>query len=214
MFLNVLIFRDHGIDFHIYLLLTNIINFVNYNRYNKIIISGTWRCGKNLKNLIENIYEAIGETPLLHLRRITDQYGVSGKIYAKLEYLNPGYSKKDRPALQMIEEAEKSGELKPGQTVVELTSGNTGTGLSLLCRAKGHPFIAVMSEGNSLERARMMRALGAEVILVPQCEGSVKGQVSGKRSGAGGGADERALAGTGRFRADQFRLDSSYEPIF
>ena len=92
-----------------------------------------------MRKLLENIYEAIGETPLLHLRRITERYEVEGSIYAKLEYLNPGYSKKDRPALEMIEEAEKSGELRPGQTVIELTSCNTGTGLSLVCQAKGHP---------------------------------------------------------------------------
>lgn len=163
-----------------------------------------------MKKLIENIYEAIGETPLLHLRRITDHYGVSGNIYAKLEYLNPGYSKKDRPALQMIEEAEQSGELKPGQTVVELTSGNTGTGLSLVCKAKGHPFVAVMSEGNSRERARMMRALGAEVIQVPQCEGSVKGQVSGQDLALVEKRTNELVKELGAFRADQFKLDSSY----
>lgn len=107
-----------------------------------------------MKNLMQSVYEAIGETPMLNLSRITKHYGVEGRIYAKLEYLNPGYSKKDRPALQMIEEAEASGELKPGQAVIELTSGNTGTGLSIVCQAKGHPFIAVMFEGNSMERAR------------------------------------------------------------
>jgi len=163
-----------------------------------------------MKKLIENIYEAIGETPLLHLRRITESYGVSGNIYAKLEYLNPGYSKKDRPALQMIEEAERSGALKPGQTVIELTSGNTGTGLTLVCQVKGHPFIAVMSEGNSQERARMMRALGAEVVLVPQCEGSVKGQVSGKDLALVEQRTNELLQERGAFRADQFRLDSSF----
>lgn len=163
-----------------------------------------------MKKLIENIYEAIGDTPLLHLRRITAHYGVSGDIYAKLEYLNPGYSKKDRPALQMIEEAEESGALLPGQTVIELTSGNTGTGLSLVCRAKGHPFIAVMSEGNSTERARMMRALGAEVVLVPQCPGSVKGQVSGKDLERVEKLTRELTRERGAFRADQFKLDSSY----
>ena len=94
--------------------------------------------------------------------------GVDGGILAKLEYLNPGFSKKDRIALQMIEEAETEGKLRPGQTVVELTSGNTGTGLSIVCAVKGYPFVAVMSKGNSTERARMMKALGAEVILIDQ----------------------------------------------
>lgn len=163
-----------------------------------------------MKPLLENIYEAIGETPMLHLHRITEHYGVEGSIYAKLEYLNPGYSKKDRPALQMIEEAEASGALKPGQTVIELTSGNTGTGLSLVCQSKGHPFIAVMSEGNSMERARMMRALGAEVILVPQCPGSVKGQVSGKDLELVEQRTVELVKERGAFRADQFKLDSSY----
>lgn len=163
-----------------------------------------------MKKLIQNIYEAIGETPLLNLSRITKQYGVEGRIYAKLEYLNPGYSKKDRPALQMIEEAEESGDLKPGQTVIELTSGNTGTGLALVCQAKGHPFIAVMSEGNSTERARMMRALGAEVVLVPQCEGSVKGEVSGKDLELVEKKTEELMKERNAFRADQFKLSSSY----
>ena len=163
-----------------------------------------------MKKLIQNIYEAIGETPLLNLSRITKHYDVDGQIYAKLEYLNPGYSKKDRPALQMIEEAEESGELKPGQTVIELTSGNTGTGLALVCQAKGHPFIAVMSEGNSTERARMMQALGAEVVLVPQCEGSVKGKVSGKDLELVEKKTKELLAKRNAFRADQFKLSSSY----
>ena len=104
---------------------------------------------------------------------------LDGRILAKLEYLNPGFSKKDRIALQMIEEAETNGSLQPGQTVVELTSGNTGTGLSIVCAVKGHPFVAVMSKGNSTERARMMKALGAEVVLVDQLPESKPGQVSG-----------------------------------
>ncbi len=101
--------------------------------------------------------EAIGETPLVELNRITR--GVDGRILAKLEYLNPGFSKKDRIARQMIEDAEAQGTLAPAQTVVELTSGNTGTGLAIVCGVKGYPFVAVMSKGNSMERARMMSAL-------------------------------------------------------
>ena len=159
--------------------------------------------------ILENIYEAIGNTPMLHLHRIVAHYGVEGNIYAKLEYLNPGFSKKDRPALKMIEEAEASGELKPGQPVVELTSGNTGTGLSLVCKAKGHPFIACMSEGNSVERARMMKALGAEVVLVPQMPHSVKGQVSGEDLALVEKEAQRITKERGAFRADQFRLASS-----
>ena len=116
--------------------------------------------------LLNSVLGAIGNTPLVELSRITR--GLDGRILAKLEYLNPGFSKKDRIALQMIEEAEVNGVLKPGQTVVELTSGNTGTGLSIVCAVKGYPFVAVMSKGNSTERARLMKALGAEVILIDQ----------------------------------------------
>src|SRR5688572_18051534 len=92
-----------------------------------------------------SVLSAIGNTPLVELERVTR--GLPGRILAKLEYLNPGGSKKDRIALRMIEDAERSGELRPGQTVVELTSGNTGTGLAIVCAVKGHPFVAVMSEG-------------------------------------------------------------------
>src|SRR5512136_2154833 len=127
--------------------------------------------------VLDSVLGAIGNTPLIELSRITR--GLDGRILAKLEYLNPGFSKKDRIALQMIEEAEAGGRLKPGQTVVELTSGNTGTGLSIVCAVKGYPFVAVMCRGNSTERARMMKAIGAEVILVDQLPGSTPGQVSG-----------------------------------
>ena len=80
----------------------------------------------------------------------------------------------------MIEDAEKDGSLKPGQTVIELTSGNTGTGLAIVCTMKGYPFVAVMSKGNTEERARMMRAYGAEVVLVDQAPGAPPNQVSGE----------------------------------
>src|SRR3954469_6973970 len=121
--------------------------------------------------------EAIGGTPLVELSRLTR--GLGGRILAKLEYLNPGFSKKDRIARQIVEDAEAEGTLLAGQTVVELTSGNTGTGLAIVCAVKAHPFVAVMSRGNSAERARMMRALGAEVVLVDQTPGASPGQVSG-----------------------------------
>ncbi len=167
-----------------------------------------------MKKLLNNIYEVIGQTPMLNLSRITKHYGVEGKIYAKLEYLNPGFSKKDRPALQMIEDAIKNGDLKPGQTVIELTSGNTGTGLSIVCQSKGHPFIAVMSEGNSTERARMMRALGAEVVLVPQCKSSIKGQVSGADLALVEKKTQELAIERNAFRADQFKLRGAYTAHF
>jgi cysteine synthase A len=155
--------------------------------------------------LLPSAVEAIGNTPLVELARITSH----GRILAKLEFLNPGYSKKDRIARQMIEDAEVSGALSPGQTVVELTSGNTGTGLAIVCGVKGYPFVAVMSKGNSQERARMMRALGAEVVLVDQMADSLPGQVSGDDLAL---VEQRAQDITqerGAFRADQFHLEGN-----
>ena len=139
-------------------------------------------CGVNRhhsSSVLPSAMHAIHDTPCVDLSRVVEHLGLRGKILAKLEYLSPGFSKKDRIARQMLEEALASGDLKPGQTVLELTSGNTGTGLAISCACLGHPFIAVMSAGNSPERARMMRALGAEVILVEQSPGSQVGQVSG-----------------------------------
>lgn len=156
---------------------------------------------------LDSVLAAIGNTPLVELARLTR--GLEGRILAKLEYLNPGFSKKDRIALQMIEEAEAEGRLKPAQTVVELTSGNTGTGLSIVCAVKGYPFVAVMSKGNSTERARMMRALGAEVILIDQLPESKRGQVSGGDLALVEEAAQRITKERNAFRADQFHLESS-----
>jgi cysteine synthase A len=152
--------------------------------------------------------EAIGNTPLVDLTRITR--GVEGRILAKFENLNPGYSKKDRIARQIIEDAEISGDLSAGQTVVELTSGNTGTGLAIVCGIKGYPFVAVMSKGNSIERARMMSALGAEVVLVDQLPESVAGQVSGGDLERVEQQTQRLVSERNAFRADQFKLRSNF----
>jgi cysteine synthase A len=157
--------------------------------------------------LFESVLGAIGNTPLVELSRLARE--LEGRILAKLEYLNPGFSKKDRIALQMIEEAEAEGKLEPGQTVVELTSGNTGTGLSIVCAVKGYPFVAVMSKGNSTERARMMKALGAEVVLVDQLPESNPGQVSGGDLALVEEAAQRITKERNAFRADQFHLRSS-----
>lgn len=150
---------------------------------------------------------AIGCTPLVNLSRITE--GISGTILAKLEYLNPGFSKKDRAALQIIDDAERDGSLSPGQTVIELTSGNMGTGLAIVCAIRGYPFIAVMSRGNSNERARMMRALGADVVLVEQCSGSVTGEVSGDDLRLVEDETRRLARKLGAYRADQFVNESN-----
>ena len=163
-----------------------------------------------MSRVLNSVVEAIGNTPLVRLDRLTARAGVSGTILAKLEYLNPGFSKKDRAAQGIIAEAMRSGALKPGQSVVELTSGNTGTGLAILCAVLGHPFVAVMSKGNSEERARMIRALGGEVLLVDQLPDSKPGQVSG---GDLERVEQAAAALTqerGAFRADQFKRDGNW----
>ncbi len=159
-----------------------------------------------------SVLEIIGNTPLVELSRLVKKTPkVVGTILAKIEYFNPGYSKKDRIGLQIIEDAENSGTLKPGQTVIELTSGNTGTGLAIACSIKGYPFIAVMSKGNSEERARMMRAFGAEVVLVDQAPGSPPGQVSGESLALVEEKTQILTAELNAFRADQFTLDSNWK---
>ena len=160
------------------------------------------------KELYLSAVEAIGNTPLVDLTRITRK--MDGRILAKLEYMNPGFSKKDRIARQIIADAEASGELAAGRTVVELTSGNTGTGLAIVCGIKGYPFVAVMSKGNSIERARMMSALGAEVVLVSQLPSSVPGQVSGGDLALVEQETQRIVKEREAFRADQFKLKSNF----
>jgi cysteine synthase A len=157
-----------------------------------------------------SVIEAIGGTPLVRLDRLTRSLGLDGAILAKLDYLNPGFSKKDRAARGLIEEAEKNGLLAPGQTVVELTSGNMGAGLAIVCAIKGYPFVAVMSKGNSPERARMISALGAEVVLVDQQPGSAPGEVSGADLELVEDAARRLTAERGAFRADQFHRDGAW----
>ena len=157
--------------------------------------------------ILPSVIDAIGDTPLVELSRLTQ--GIDGRILAKLEYLNPGFSKKDRIARQIIADAETEGALRPGQTVVELTSGNTGTGLAIVCAVKGYPFVAVMSRGNSMERARMMSALGAEVVLVDQLPGSTPGQVSGGDLELVEREARHIVQERGAFRADQFHLVSN-----
>jgi cysteine synthase A len=157
---------------------------------------------------LPSVREAIGATPLVELGRITKN--LAGRILAKLEYLNPGFSKKDRIARQIIEDASAQSLLKPGQPVVELTSGNTGTGLAIVCALTGHPFIAVISKGNTPERARMMRALGAEVVLVDQLPGSTPGMVSGGDLELVERAAQQVVRERSAFRADQFNNQANF----
>src|SRR5919204_3267684 len=112
----------------------------------------------------QSILETVGNTPVVRINRLAPP-GVN--LYAKIEAFNPLGSVKDRLALGVIEAAEKSGELKPGQTVIEATSGNTGIGLAMVCAAKGYPFVCTMAETFSVERRRLMRFLGAKVIITP-----------------------------------------------
>lgn len=158
-----------------------------------------------MRDAYPSVLDAIGQTPLVRLDRLTRHEGCEGTILAKLDHLNPGFSKKDRAALGVIEAAEKDGSLSPGQTVVELTSGNMGTGLAIVCGIKGYPFVAVMSKGNSPERARMMAALGAEVILVDQLPESRAGEVSGADLAEVDRVATELTAARGAFRADQFQ---------
>jgi len=159
---------------------------------------------------LPSVIDAIGGTPLIRLDRLVRARGLTGAIMAKLDHLNPGFSKKDRAAKGLIGDAEHKGLLKPGQTVVELTSGNMGAGLAIVCAIKGYPFVAVMSKGNSPERARMMQALGAEVILVDQQPGSVPGEVSGSDLELVEQAARRLTTERGAFRADQFHREGAW----
>ncbi len=156
-----------------------------------------------------SIIDVIGNTPMVELQHIGRRSGLGGRLLAKLDYLNPGFSKKDRIAREMMLTACQRGELAPGQTVVELTSGNTGTGLALVCRALGHPFVAVMSRGNTRERARMMQALGAEVVLVDQAPGSPPNQVSGADLALVEQRAQQLVRERSAFRADQFQLQAN-----
>ena len=146
--------------------------------------------------------DLIGRTPLVALDRLTA--GLPSRVLAKAEFLNPGGSVKDRCALVMIRRALDSGRLQPGDTVVELTSGNMGSGLAIVCAAVGLKFVAVMSAGNSVERLRTMTAFGAEVVLVPQAPGAIPGQVSGEDLDLVRARAREVVAERGAFYVDQF----------
>ncbi len=117
--------------------------------------------------IYDNILETIGNTPIVRLNRIAPK-GI--EMYVKVESFNPMASVKDRLAYAIVADAEARGKLKPGQTVVEATSGNTGIALAMVCAAKGHPFVATMADSFSVERRKIMRGLGAKVILTPAAE--------------------------------------------
>jgi cysteine synthase A len=149
---------------------------------------------------VENITELIGETPLIKLNRINN--GEMADVYVKLESFNPGGSIKDRIALNMIERAEESGELQPGGTIVEPTSGNTGIGLSLVGRSKGYNVVLTMPASMSMERKKLLSAYGAELLLTPGIDGM---------PGAIEKAEELVAENTGYFMPQQFNNSTNPE---
>jgi cysteine synthase A len=115
--------------------------------------------------IYQDILGTIGRTPIVRINRLAPE---GREMYVKIEFFNPGGSVKDRLAIAMIDDAERRGALTPGQTVIEPTSGNTGIALAMVCAARGYPFVAVMAESFSVERRRLMKALGAKVLLTPR----------------------------------------------
>ncbi|MBB5223822.1 cysteine synthase A [Amaricoccus macauensis] len=146
--------------------------------------------------LFESIVDTVGDTPAVRINRLAPD-GVT--MYVKCEFFNPAGSVKDRLALNIIEAAERDGRLKPGQTVIEATSGNTGIGLAMVCAAKGYPLVITMVETFSVERRQLMRMLGAKVVLTPKAEKGM-GMVKKARELA----DEH-----GWFLAHQFETDAN-----
>ena len=142
----------------------------------------------------------IGQTPVVQLSRVWSE---PGRILAKAEFMQPGGSVKDRAARAIVEAARSDGRLKPGAPVVEMTSGNMGAGLAVVCAVLSHPLVVTLSAGNSAQRVRMLEALGAEVILVPQVTGE-PGQVTGPDIAAAARIAEQVATERGGFYVNQF----------
>src|SRR5690349_24925527 len=134
--------------------------------------------------IYDNILATIGRTPIVRINRLAP---AGTTMYVKCEFFNPAASVKDRLAIAIIEDAERTGALKPGQTVVEATSGNTGIALAMVCAVKGYPFVALMSDSFSIERRKLMRILGVKVVLWPAAERATgmvkKAEEAAKRNG-------------------------------
>ena len=121
--------------------------------------------------LVKSVEELVGKTPLLELTKMEKEFGLCARLYAKLEFFNPAGSAKDRIALQMILDAEDSGLIKPGATIIEPTSGNTGIGLAAIGTARGYKVVIVMPDSMSAERIKMIKAYGVEIVLTPGADG-------------------------------------------
>ena len=130
-------------------------------------MSAQTRTTRGRGRLFDSIVDTVGDTPCVRLNRLAPDHVT---MYVKAEFFNPAASVKDRLALNIIEAAERDGTLSPGQTVVEATSGNTGIGLAMVCAAKGYPLVVTMADSFSVERRRLMRMLGAKVVLTPRAE--------------------------------------------
>lgn len=153
-------------------------------------------------DVAHGVLDLIGWTPLVALDRVAS--GLPSRLLAKCEFMNPGGSVKDRCALYCLRRAVERGAVRPGGTVVELTSGNMGIGLAIACRQLGLRFVAVMSAGNSIERRQQLRAFGAEVDVVPQAPGSVPGKVSGADLALVHARAEELVRELDAFYVDQF----------
>ncbi|TAK24164.1 MAG: cysteine synthase family protein [Chloroflexota bacterium] len=155
-----------------------------------------------MTGLRDSVLGTVGNTPLVAIDRLRSPG--AARVAVKLEAFSPGGSVKDRAALRIIEDAERSGALRPGMAVVELTSGNMGIGLAVACAIKGYRMIAVMSDGNSVERRQILAAHGAEVDLVPQVDGARPGQVSAEDLAAVEDRTRSLALKLGAYRPDQF----------
>lgn len=141
-----------------------------------------------MSKIFKSVDELIGSTPLMELSNIQKKYGLEAKILAKLEYLNPCGSIKDRVAREMLDDAEKEGRIKPGAVVIEPTSGNTGIGIASICASRGYKAIIVMPDSMSVERINTIKAYGAQVVLTPGAQGmagAVEKAVELKKSNPG-----------------------------